>query len=72
VFPSQPSSDERCITIPYFGDRDATIKMGWSARPERIFPRHRTFIMKGSHHFPQMYDAVASAMRSFWDEEIAA
>jgi hypothetical protein len=30
--------------------------------------------MKGSHHFPQIYDsaAVASAIRSFWDEEIAA
>ncbi len=57
-----------------FGDQDATIKMGWLARLERIFPRHRTIIMKGSHHFPQIYDsaAVASAIRSFWDEEIAA
>src|SRR6266700_3054485 len=57
-----------------FGDQDATIKMGWLARLERIFPRHRTIIMKGSHHFPQIYDsaAVASAIRSFWGEEIAA
>ncbi len=57
-----------------FGDQDATIKMGWLARLERIFPRHRTIIMKGSHHFPQIYDstAVASAIRSFWDEDIAA
>jgi pimeloyl-ACP methyl ester carboxylesterase len=57
-----------------FGDQDATIKMGWLARLERIFPRHRTIIMKGSHHFPQIYDsaAVATAIRSFWDEEIAA
>ena len=57
-----------------FGDQDATIKMGWLARLECIFPRHRTIIMKGSHHFPQIYDsaAVASAIRSFWDEEIAA
>jgi haloalkane dehalogenase len=57
-----------------FGDQDATIKMGWLARMERIFPWHRTIIMKGSHHFPQIYDsaAVASAIRSFWDEEIAA
>lgn len=55
-----------------FGDQDATIKMGWLARLERIFPRHRTIIMKGSHHFPQMYDpvGVATAIRSFWDEEI--
>src|SRR5512135_196036 len=28
-----------------FGDLDATIKMGWLARLERIFPRHRTIIM---------------------------
>jgi haloalkane dehalogenase len=57
-----------------FGDKDATIKMGWLARLERIFPRHRTIIMKGSHHFPQIYDsaAVASAIQSFWDEEIAS
>jgi haloalkane dehalogenase len=57
-----------------FGDQDATIKMGWLARLERIFPQHRTIIMKGSHHFPQIYDsaAVAGAIRSFWDEEIAA
>jgi len=57
-----------------FGDLDGTIKLGWLARLERIFPRHRTIIMKGSHHFPQIYDAaaVASAIRSFWDEEIAA
>ena len=57
-----------------FGDLDATIKMGWLARLEHIFPRHRTIIMKGSHHFPQIYDfaAVASAIRSWWDEEIAA
>ena len=53
---------------------DGTIEMGWLARLERIFPRHRTIIMKGSHHFPQIYDsaAVASAIRSFWDEEIAS
>ena len=56
-----------------FGDQDATIKMGWLARLEHIFPRHRTIIMKGSHHFPQIYDftAVARAIRNFWDEEIA-
>ena len=47
---------------------------GVLARLECIFPRHRTIIMKGCHHFPQIYDsaAVASAIRSFWDEEIAA
>ena len=55
-----------------FGDQDATIKMGWLARLERIFPRHRSIVMKGSHHFPQIYDsaAVADAIQSFWDEMI--
>jgi haloalkane dehalogenase len=55
-----------------FGDLDGTIKMGWLARLERIFPRHRSIIMKGSHHFPQVYDAaaVADAIRSFWDEVV--
>jgi haloalkane dehalogenase len=57
-----------------FGDLDATIKLGWLARMERIFPRHRSIVMKGSHHFPQVYDsaAVANAIRSFWDEEIVS
>jgi haloalkane dehalogenase len=56
-----------------FGDLDGTIKMGWLARLERIFPRHRTIILKGSHHFPQIYDAVAvaDAIRGFWDEVVA-
>ena len=55
-----------------FGDLDGTIKMGWLARLERIFPRHRTVILKGSHHFPQIYDsaAVADAIRGFWDEVV--
>lgn len=55
-----------------FGDQDATIKMGWLARLERIFPRHRSIVMKGSHHFPQIYDsaAVADAIQSFWDEMV--
>lgn len=55
-----------------FGDQDGTIKMGWLARLERIFPRHRTVILKGSHHFPQIYDsaALADAIRGFWDEVV--
>ncbi|HKV59209.1 MAG TPA: hypothetical protein VJO32_13045 [Ktedonobacteraceae bacterium] len=57
-----------------FGDLDATIKMGWVTRLEYIFPQHRTIIMQGSHHFPQVYDsaAVASAFRSFWDEVVVS
>jgi haloalkane dehalogenase len=64
----------RIPALLIFGDQDATIKMGWLARLERIFPRHRTIIMKGSHHFPQIYDAaaVADAIRSFWDEMLTA
>jgi len=67
------SAIKKLPALPIFAE-DATIKMGWLARLEHIFPRHRTIIMKGSHHFPQIYDsaAVASAIRSFWDEEIAA
>jgi len=61
------SEIERIPALLIFGDLDATIKMGWLARLERIFPRHRTIIMKGSHHFPQVYDpaAVADTIRSF-------
>ena len=57
-----------------FGDTDGTIKMGWLARLERIFPHHRTIIMKGSHHFPQVYDsaAIADAIRNWWDEDVAS
>ncbi len=56
-----------------FGDTDGTIKMGWLDRLERIFPRHRSVIITGSHHFPQVYDpaAIANAIRSFWDEVVA-
>jgi hypothetical protein len=48
--------------------------MGWLARLERIFPRHRSIVMKDCHHFPQMYDAaaLATAIRNWWDEEIAS
>ncbi len=55
-----------------FGDQDGLIKLGWLTRLERIFPRHCSIVMFGCHHFPQEYDAagVATAIRSFWDEEI--
>ena len=67
------SAIKKMPALLIFGDQDATIKMGWLARLERIFPRHRTIILKGSHHFPQIYDAVAvaDAIRSFWDEVVA-
>jgi haloalkane dehalogenase len=55
-----------------FGDVDGLIKLGWLDRLERIFPRHRSIVMQGCHHFPQEYDAVgvATAIGRWWDEEI--
>lgn len=56
-----------------FGETDGLVKMGWLKRFERIFPRHRSVVLVGAHHFPQEYDAagVAAAIRHWWDEEIA-
>src|SRR6266566_3959823 len=53
---------------------DGTIEMGWLSRFEQLFPRHRSVVIQGSHHFPQVYDsaAVAAAIQSWWDEEIAS
>jgi haloalkane dehalogenase len=53
---------------------DGTIEMGWLSRFEQLFPQHRSVVIKGSHHFPQVYDSlgVATAIRSWWDEEIAS
>lgn len=67
------SAIKKMPALLIFGDVDGSIKMGWLARLERIFPRHRSIVMQGCHHFPQVYDApgVAAAMRSWWDEEIA-
>ncbi|MFL5664144.1 MAG: alpha/beta fold hydrolase [Ktedonobacteraceae bacterium] len=67
------SAIKKMPVLLIFGDVDGSIKMGWLARLERIFPQHRTIIMKDCHHFPQVYDAlgVAAAIRSWWDEEIA-
>jgi haloalkane dehalogenase len=55
-----------------FGETDSLVKMGWLARFEQILPRHRSIVMAGCHHFPQIYDSpgVASAISSWWDEEI--
>ncbi len=53
---------------------DGTIEMGWLSRFEQLFPRHRSVVIQGSHHFPQVYDAaaVAAAICRWWDEEIAS
>lgn len=55
-----------------FGDVDGSIQMGWLARLERMFPRHRSIVISGANHFPQVYDAlgVARAIQDWWDEEI--
>jgi haloalkane dehalogenase len=55
-----------------FGETDGLVKLGWLNRLEQIFPRHRSIVMQGCHHFPQVYDpiGVAIAIRSWWDEVI--
>lgn len=55
-----------------FGDQDSLIKLGWLTRLEQMFPRRRSIVMNGCHHFPQEYDpvGVAIAIRIWWDEEI--
>ncbi len=57
-----------------FGDQDGLLKLGWLKRLEQLFPRHRSIVMQGCHHFPQEYDpiGVASAIQRWWDEEIAS
>lgn len=57
-----------------FGDVDGSIKMGWLARLEGIFPRHRSIVMSGANHFPQVYDApgVARAIKEWWHDEMTA
>lgn len=57
-----------------FGETDGLVKMGWLARFERIFPRHRSIVIPGAHHFPQEYDAgaVAAAIRQWWDDQHAS
>ena len=57
-----------------FGDVDGSIRMGWLTRLEGIFPRHRSIVMPGAHHFPQVYDApgVARAIQQWWDDVMTA
>ncbi len=57
-----------------FGETDGLVRIGWLTRLERIFPRHRAVIFAGCHHFPQEYDptGVATAIRQWWDDEIAS
>jgi haloalkane dehalogenase len=55
-----------------FGETDGLVKLGWLTRFEQIFPRHRSIVMQGCHHFPQVYDApgVVTAIRRWWEQEI--
>jgi len=55
-----------------FGEADGLLKLGWLTRFEQMFPWHRSIVMPGCHHFPQVYDAlgVATAIRRWWEEEI--
>ena len=63
---------KRMPALLIFGETDGLLKLGWLTRFEQIFPRHRSIVMHGCHHFPQVYDApgVATAIRIWWDEEI--
>lgn len=63
---------ERMPALLIFGDVDGSIRMGWLARLEGIFPRRRSLVIPGAHHFPQVYDAlgVARAIQSWWTEEV--
>jgi haloalkane dehalogenase len=56
-----------------FGETDGLVKLGWLARFEGIFTRHRSIVLTGGHHFPQEYDptAVAEAIARWWDDAIA-
>jgi haloalkane dehalogenase len=55
-----------------FGDMDGSIKMGWLARLQGIFPQHRSIVMPGAHHFPQVYDTpgVTEEIARWWDEAV--
>jgi haloalkane dehalogenase len=57
-----------------FGDVDGSIKMGWLAHLEGIFPRHRSIVMAGANHFPQVYDApgLARVIQDWWHDEMIA
>jgi haloalkane dehalogenase len=70
--------EQRLGTLPampallLFGETDGLVRLGWLARFERLFPRHRSVVMAGAHHFPQEYDAagVAAAICAWWDDEV--
>jgi haloalkane dehalogenase len=56
-----------------FSDAEIIVKMSWLQRLEQLFPKHRSIVLQGSHHFPQEYDpvSVVTEIRRWLDEEIA-
>jgi hypothetical protein len=48
--------------------------MGWLQHMEQLFPKHRSIVLQGSHHFPQEYDpaSVVTEIRRWLDEEIGS
>ena len=57
-----------------FSDAAVVVKMGWLQRMEQLFPKHRSVVLPGSHHFPQEYDpaSVVTEMRRWLEEGRAA
>ncbi|HZU01291.1 MAG TPA: alpha/beta fold hydrolase [Ktedonobacteraceae bacterium] len=57
-----------------FSDAEIMVKMGWLQHMEQLFPKHRSIVLQGSHHFPQEYDpaSVVTEIRRWLDEEIGS
>lgn len=60
-----------------FSDNDSTYKAGFLSRYERLFPRRRTVIIKGTgnaqaDHFPQEFapGQMVSAIRDWWKDDV--
>jgi haloalkane dehalogenase len=55
-----------------WGDRDVAFQERERERFERIFPRHRTVILRGAAHYIQedAPDEIAAALERWWEEEV--
>ena len=56
-----------------FGGDSPTVRERFPERWQERFPRARLEVIEGGHHFPMADDpdAVASALRSWWEEAVA-
>jgi haloalkane dehalogenase len=55
-----------------YGQFDPVRLFGWPARFARIFPRHRSVVIKGEGHFPHegAPEEMVAAIRDWWDEQV--